>query len=371
MRPRLPAVLVRLLLLLAAAAPCLLSAPAVQAEIWQWTDAEGVIRYTPNPDRIPDGRRSTMVKVAPGMPLVTKPEEPPDAPAIAGPPGDFEADPFNAPQRARSVEVTEVPEPAWAVDSAPPDAADTAAAAAAGAGAQTPSDEIDPWVTPESDAAADTASAAEAAAGGAAASLPPVESPPPPVATAPPGEPAASEPKKVARAATTAAETTGAAASTGTAATTAASASSPAASTTSAAGATTAASPSAAATAAAAGNTAASAAPAAPATAAAASVPAADPWSAVAMAGASATAPEGPLPPAALTAEQRSRIDELEELIARDEEALKELLSDTELDAEGFEESPELREIALRLPALQRELRALKEGRAPEAEEAP
>jgi hypothetical protein len=94
---------------------------------------------------------------------------------------------------------------------------------------------------------------------------------------------------------------------------------------------------------------------------------AADPWSEVAAAGATALPPSAVPAPAPLTAEQRSRRDELEELIARDEEALKRLLSDASLDETGFEQSPELREIAQRMPALQAELRKLEEGGAPEA----
>lgn len=70
---------------------------------------------------------------------------------------------------------------------------------------------------------------------------------------------------------------------------------------------------------------------------------------------------EVPAPPSALD----RRIAELEARIAEDEETLKQLISDPKM-ADTLRSSPELREIGDRLPALQAELRALREQRASE-----
>jgi hypothetical protein len=63
-----------------------------------------------------------------------------------------------------------------------------------------------------------------------------------------------------------------------------------------------------------------------------------------------------------LTPEQQARREELLALIAKDEEALKALISS---DDGQLESSVELREIAQRLPALQAELKALDAGGEP------
>jgi hypothetical protein len=103
MKPRCAAPPLVLGLLLAA-----LAAPSgAGAELWRWIDANGVARYTPDPDRVPAARRSTLERVEPGMPPAPPPE-----PAIAkplpifAPPGDpaLEEDPWNAPGRAPAVE---------------------------------------------------------------------------------------------------------------------------------------------------------------------------------------------------------------------------------------------------------------------------
>ncbi len=103
MRPRCAAPALLLGLLLAA-----LAAPGdAGAELWRWIDANGVARYTPDPDRVPAARRSTLERVEPGMPPAPTTE-----PAIAkplpifAPPGDpaLEQDPWNAPGRAPAVE---------------------------------------------------------------------------------------------------------------------------------------------------------------------------------------------------------------------------------------------------------------------------
>ncbi len=290
----------------------LLLAPAAMADVWRWTDAEGVIRYTPDPDRVPARSRGTLVQVTPGM-APTATAAPAEEPEWLPPADEFDADPFNAPQRARSVEVTVVPEPAWEVKTRPSGAAAASTASPArGAGGR-------------EDAArtgSNAATPSTGTAGAVVASAPPQSSPSlPPVSSSPAGPAAAP-----------------ASAATGTSVPTAGDASASAPN---------------------------------PSIASAASPPV-DPWSALAVVGGVVSPPPWQQPaPAPLTAEQISRRDELEALIDRDEEILKQLLSDPSLDASGFEESPELREIALRLPALQAELRALKEGRAPEAPEAP
>ncbi len=84
---------------------------AEPAALYQWTDAQGVIRYTPDPARIPGDRRSTMVRVDPSTPGM----EPP-ATALPEPDLGLQRDddvvtgpaPFNAPQRAGRVETVDV-----------------------------------------------------------------------------------------------------------------------------------------------------------------------------------------------------------------------------------------------------------------------
>jgi hypothetical protein len=90
------------LLLAALAAP-----GGAGAELWRWIDEQGIARFTPDPDRVPASRRSTLVRVEAGMPPVPPPE-----PAVAkplpifAPPGDpaLAQDPWNAPERAQEVE---------------------------------------------------------------------------------------------------------------------------------------------------------------------------------------------------------------------------------------------------------------------------
>jgi len=76
-----------------------------------------------------------------------------------------------------------------------------------------------------------------------------------------------------------------------------------------------------------------------------------------------ATAPGGPAPGSGAADDLDARIRELEAEIGRDEEALKQLISAPGADADT-EVSPELREIAARLPRLQAELASLQERRA-------
>jgi hypothetical protein len=97
------------LLLAALAAP-----GGARAELWRWVDEDGVARYTPDPDRVPAARRSTLVPVEAGMPAVPQPEAAAARPpAIFAPPGDpaLAEDPFNAPERAREVKGEVVRDP--------------------------------------------------------------------------------------------------------------------------------------------------------------------------------------------------------------------------------------------------------------------
>lgn len=299
---------------------------ATRADIWQWTDAQGAVRYTPDPDHVPSSARGTLVKIEPGMPAQSAAEPatraaPAGSGPIYAPKEELAADPFNAPRAARNVEVTEVPEPAWAVPGEEPAATSTTASPAPG-------------------------TAGAAAAAGTAGTTAAAPAPPTPTASAPPAPsaPVASAPSVSAAPpeagsdpwATSASPPAPAAAPAGEEAT-----------------------------------------PAPVQTASArVSTPGPDPWlsAAAASAGVTAAAAKAPPPPpppkpVELTPEQRSRRDELEALIAGDEETLKQLLSDASIEKEGFEKNEELRTIAQRLPQLQAELKALEEGRVPPAPE--
>ena len=68
-----------------------------------------------------------------------------------------------------------------------------------------------------------------------------------------------------------------------------------------------------------------------------------------------------PTPPSVTTREQNEDgISELEKLIARDKEVIKDLISHGRPSGEDLLANPQLREIAERLPRLQSELRALR-----------
>jgi hypothetical protein len=225
-----------------------LAAPAGSAaELWRWIDADGVARFTPDPDRVPAARRSTLVRVEAGMPPAPQREpELAKPPPIFAPPGDptLAEDPWNAPERAREVEGRSLRDPGEIIVEVPT--------------AQPP-----PAPAPEAPEAAPPRSA-------------------PPDATAP--------------------------------------------------------------------------GPATPAVAAAA--PASGP-APVATAQPPSDSPPvaAPAPPRSLAPDRGARRAELAAAIARDEEALKNHVSSA--DAASIVASPELREIAERLPALQAELRAL------------
>jgi hypothetical protein len=100
-----------------------LAAPGVaRAELWRWVDEDGVARFTPDPDRVPVSRRSTLARVEAGMPSVPQPEAAAARPpAIFAPPGDpaLAEDPFNAPERAREVRGEVVGDPGEVVVEVP------------------------------------------------------------------------------------------------------------------------------------------------------------------------------------------------------------------------------------------------------------
>ncbi|MFP8880833.1 MAG: hypothetical protein VCE43_16050 [Myxococcota bacterium] len=79
---------------------------AGEPELYHWLDLTGVVRYTPDLDRIPDTRRKTAIRVVPGTnPLGEQLSSSPAAPVVLAPLGLSlaGADPFNAPAEARRV----------------------------------------------------------------------------------------------------------------------------------------------------------------------------------------------------------------------------------------------------------------------------
>ncbi len=72
-----------------------------ETELYRWLDRHGVVRYTTDLSRIPDARRSTVVRVVPpSIPTATS-RVAPAAPV----PG---ADPFNAPNQAPTVDTQDL-----------------------------------------------------------------------------------------------------------------------------------------------------------------------------------------------------------------------------------------------------------------------
>jgi hypothetical protein len=184
-----------------AAALAALSAGPTEADLYRWTDADGVVRYTPDPDRVPSSQRSTLVRVEPGMPPAPQraPAATDPSPPIFAPPGDpaLEADPFNEPERARQIEETAV-DPVPIESSLPPPAGATTPK---GEAATIPSVEAAP-APPVATEPSAPAAAPPASADSAPASLPaPLAAPPAPLSApvaAPPApaapQPAASDP---------------------------------------------------------------------------------------------------------------------------------------------------------------------------------
>jgi len=76
-----------------------LFASGAEAQVWQWVDSEGGVRYTPDPSTIPDSRRESIVLVEPGMPML----EVPAHSTLYAPASEYSAaaDPFAAPGAAR------------------------------------------------------------------------------------------------------------------------------------------------------------------------------------------------------------------------------------------------------------------------------
>lgn len=77
-----------------------------ETELYRWLDRHGVVRYTTDLGRIPNSRRSTVIRVVPqSIPTAASnaaaaaPAPPPLAGAIPAP----DTDPFNAPGQARAV----------------------------------------------------------------------------------------------------------------------------------------------------------------------------------------------------------------------------------------------------------------------------
>jgi hypothetical protein len=101
--------------------------PAVR--VWQWTDRAGVVRYTPDRDRVPGYARDAAVEIRPGQgPPPTTPvyfEPDPRAPVVAVPDATPEATPPPAAARPAAVAGPDTsPTPAAAVpDTAPAPAA--------------------------------------------------------------------------------------------------------------------------------------------------------------------------------------------------------------------------------------------------------
>lgn len=96
------------LVALATAGLALAGAPASHAEaegrLYRWTDRDGVVRYTPDPGRVPGGYAAELVE--PGMAMPPPPQRPAGgaaaAPLSGAPDAGVAADPFNAPGRARA-----------------------------------------------------------------------------------------------------------------------------------------------------------------------------------------------------------------------------------------------------------------------------
>jgi hypothetical protein len=61
----------------AALALLLVCGQARAADLYQWTDEQGNVRYTPDPERVPSGRRDTVIPLEPGAPRT--PAAPPRA----------------------------------------------------------------------------------------------------------------------------------------------------------------------------------------------------------------------------------------------------------------------------------------------------
>jgi len=85
------------------------AAPQATPELYRWLDRHGVVRYTPDLSRIPKSRRSTVVRVVPqSIPTEAAPAAAPAPPPLPGVMPAADADPFNAPGQARSVDAQDL-----------------------------------------------------------------------------------------------------------------------------------------------------------------------------------------------------------------------------------------------------------------------
>ncbi len=135
----------------AAALLLAMAMPAYAApELYRWIDADGSVRYTPNPNRVPDARRDTLVRVEPGMapPPPTVPAGAATPAAIHAPPGEPGADPFSAPDPPRRALAPVPADEGPSVDAGPPDAVASEAPAAAAAAPAEPAAETHAAVAP-------------------------------------------------------------------------------------------------------------------------------------------------------------------------------------------------------------------------------
>jgi hypothetical protein len=82
-------------------------AQQTEVELYRWLDRHGVVRYTTDLGRIPDARRSTVVRVVPQSVPVTPTRVAPPMP-VPGVVPEPDADPFNAPGQARQVDAQDL-----------------------------------------------------------------------------------------------------------------------------------------------------------------------------------------------------------------------------------------------------------------------
>ena len=76
-----------------------------ETELYRWLDRHGVVRYTTDLSRIPNARRSTVIRVVPpSIPTATS-RAAPAAPGLLPVPG---ADPFNAPGQVSPVDAQDL-----------------------------------------------------------------------------------------------------------------------------------------------------------------------------------------------------------------------------------------------------------------------
>jgi len=82
-----------------------------EVELYRWLDRHGVVRYTTDLSRIPNSRRSTVIRVVPqSVPTATSNAAPaiPAPPALPGVVPAPDADPFNAPGQAQAVDTQDL-----------------------------------------------------------------------------------------------------------------------------------------------------------------------------------------------------------------------------------------------------------------------